>query len=79
MRLLRLVELQSLSRRRGLGVGRAVMELLHEEARERGIGEVELGAQLHAIPFYEKLGYRAYGDVFLDANIEHRMMRIDLL
>lgn len=64
---------------RGLGVGRAVMELLHEEARERGIGEVELGAQLHAIPFYEKLGYRAYGDVFLDANIEHRMMRIDLL
>ena len=49
---------------RGLGVGRAVMELLHEEARERGIGEVELGAQLHAIPFYEKLGYRAYGDVF---------------
>ena len=64
---------------RGLGVGRAVMELLHEEARERGIGEVELGAQLHAIPFYEKLGYQAYGDVFLDANIEHRMMRIDLL
>ena len=64
---------------RGLGVGRAVMELLHEEARERGIGEVELGAQLHAIPFYEKLGYQAYGGVFLDANIEHRMMRIDLL
>ena len=30
------------------------MELLHEEARERGIEEVELGAQLHAIPFYEK-------------------------
>ena len=43
---------------RGLGVGRAVMELLHEEARKRGISEVELGAQLHAIPFYEKLGYR---------------------
>ena len=64
---------------RGLGVGRAVMELLHQEARERGIGEVELGAQLHAIPFYEKLGYTAYGDVFLDANIEHRMMRLDLL
>ncbi|MEC8051020.1 MAG: GNAT family N-acetyltransferase [Myxococcota bacterium] len=63
---------------RGLGVGRAVMELLHEEARKRGISEVELGAQLHAIPFYEKLGYQAYGDVFLDANIEHRMMRIDL-
>ena len=29
------------------------MELLRR-GRERGIGEVELGAQLHAIPFYEK-------------------------
>ena len=64
---------------RGLGVGRAVMELLHDEARQRGIGEIELGAQLHAIPFYEKLGYKAFGGVFLDANIEHRMMRLDLL
>ena len=63
---------------RGLGVGRAVMERLHDEARERGIEAVELGAQLHAIPFYEKLGYSAYGNIFLDANIEHRMMRISL-
>lgn len=64
---------------RGLGVGRAVMERLHDEARVRGIAEVELGAQLHAIPFYEKLGYTAYGEIFLDANIEHRMMKLRLL
>ena len=64
---------------RGLGVGRAVMERLHHEARERGIEAIELGAQLHAIPFYEKLGYAAYGEIFLDANIEHRMMRVSLL
>ena len=63
---------------RGLGVGRAVMEKLHDEARDRGVDVIELGAQLHAIPFYEKLGYAAYGDIFLDANIEHRMMRLTL-
>jgi len=63
---------------RGLGVGRAVMEKLHDEARDRGVDVIELGAQLHAIPFYEKLGYVTYGDIFLDANIEHRMMRLTL-
>ena len=63
---------------RGLGVGRAVMEKLHDEARDRGIMSIKLGAQLHAIPFYEKLGYTAYGDIFLDAKIEHRMMECRL-
>ena len=63
---------------RGLGVGRAVMEKLHDEARNRGIASIQLGAQLHAIPFYEKLGYTAYGDIFLDAKIEHRMMECRL-
>jgi predicted GNAT family N-acyltransferase len=34
-----------------------------------------LGAQMQAMPFYESLGYQAYGIVFLDAGIEHRMMK----
>ena len=63
---------------RGLGVGRAVMERLHLEAKKRGVMVIELGAQLHAIPFYEKLGYAAYGGIFLDAKIAHRMMRVTL-
>ncbi len=31
-------------------------------------------AQIQAIPFYEKLGFVCQGDIFLDANIEHKRM-----
>ena len=55
-------------------VGLAVMTALEAEARARGSPGITLGAQLHAIPFYERLGYIARGDVFLDAGIEHRWM-----
>jgi len=64
--------------KRGLGLGRVVMLALHELARERSATSITLGAQLQAIGFYERLGYRAYGDVFLDAGIEHRWMDLDL-
>ena len=56
------------------GVGRRVMEALHQEARRRGHAGVTLAAQLHAMPFYERLGYVARGDTYLDAGIEHRDM-----
>jgi predicted GNAT family N-acyltransferase len=63
-------------RRRGLG--RTVTLALHREAQRRGYGAVTVAAQLRAMPFYERLGYRAYGDVFLDAGIEHRLMDLTL-
>lgn len=34
-----------------------------------------LEAQLDAIPFYNKLGFNEYGDIFLDCNIKHIKMR----
>lgn len=63
-----------LAEERRRGAGRAVMEALHKEAQRRGYPGITLGAQLHAIPFYERLGYTARGEVFLDAGIEHRWM-----
>jgi predicted GNAT family N-acyltransferase len=59
---------------RGRGLGKAIMLALHEEARRRGYRGITVAAQLHAIAFYESLGYVARGDVFLDAGIEHRSM-----
>ncbi len=64
--------------RRGRGYGRAVMLALQQEARRRGYRGITLGAQLHAIGFYARLGYVARGDVFLDAGIEHRWMDLRL-
>ncbi|MDP6605647.1 MAG: GNAT family N-acetyltransferase [Dehalococcoidia bacterium] len=63
---------------RGRGYGRAVMEALQAQARERDIAGITLDAQLHAISFYEGLGYVARGDVFLDAGIKHRSMDLAL-
>src|SRR5262249_44319248 len=52
---------------------------LLEQARELGYPAVELHAQSHAIPFYEKFGFAAYGDAFDECGILHRMMRIELV
>ncbi len=67
-----------LAEQRRSGLGRAVMLALHDLAREHNATSITLAAQLHAIGFYERLGYSAYGDVFLDAGIEHRWMDVNL-
>jgi predicted GNAT family N-acyltransferase len=54
------------------------MDALQERARELGYPGITLAAQLHAIGFYERLGYRARGEVFLDADMEHRWMDLPL-
>src|SRR5206468_16513 len=60
-----------LSEHRGAGVGALLMRCIEATARECRLTRLDLDAQVHAIPFYEKLGYVADGDIFLDANIEH--------
>lgn len=60
---------------RGLGVGVALVRAIEAEAAGRGLTAVDLGAQTHALGFYERLGYTAYGPEFLDAGIPHRSMR----
>ena len=67
-----------LASQRRRGIGRTVMLALQDLARRRGASSVTLAAQLHAIGFYERLGYTVRGDVFLDAGIEHRWMDLDL-
>ncbi|MFE3635578.1 GNAT family N-acetyltransferase [Streptomyces sp. NPDC059168] len=60
---------------RGLGVGAALVRAVEEAARARGLAAVDLHAQTHALRFYERLGYEAYGPEFPDAGIAHRAMR----
>jgi predicted GNAT family N-acyltransferase len=63
---------------RGEGVGAVVLARLEERARERGLAAVELHAQVHATGFYDKAGYVSFGDVYLEAGIEHQSMRKQL-
>ncbi|MEU6851901.1 GNAT family N-acetyltransferase [Actinacidiphila alni] len=60
---------------RGNGTGARLVRALEDEAHRLGLAGVYLEAQVHAIPFYERLGYTAYGPEFMDAGIEHRAMR----
>lgn len=67
-----------LAEARDSGIGAALMAAAIETARREGHTAVELAAQTHALSFYERLGFSAFGDEFLDAGIPHRNMRLDL-
>lgn len=62
--------------RHGEGLGRRLMELSLPVVKERFNSEsISFHAQRHARGFYEKLGFRAVGEVFLEEGIEHINMR----
>lgn len=67
-----------LSEARGLGLGQHLMEACILAARQAGHAEVLLDAQTHALVFYQRLGFTAFGDEFIDAGIPHRSMRLIL-
>ncbi len=48
---------------RGQGFGRQMMEAALEHLRESGVRTVRLNAYLHAVPFYEDLGFHAEYEV----------------
>lgn len=56
---------------RGSGVGRAVLDALMQQARERGDREVLLHAQASAAAFYARAGFAARGAPFEEAGIPH--------
>ncbi|MDD5581965.1 MAG: GNAT family N-acetyltransferase [Candidatus Marinimicrobia bacterium] len=64
-----------LKRYRKHGFSHLMMETLKTKAEEFGFFSIELYAQLQLIPFYEKIGYTTYRDVFMDAGIPHKKMR----
>ncbi|WP_205696309.1 GNAT family N-acetyltransferase [Conexibacter sp. SYSU D00693] len=63
---------------RGRGLARALLDEADVRAARVGSGRIVLTAQLDAIGLYERAGYAAWGDVFLDAGIEHRWMAKDV-
>jgi predicted GNAT family N-acyltransferase len=60
------------------GVGRAVLAEAERCALDAGAGRIALHSQLPALEFYEKSGYSAYGEVFVEEGIEHVAMEKQL-
>ena len=60
-----------LEEHRGRGMGARAVLALVQEAENAGLRRTFLGAQKHAVGFYEKLGFAVYGEPYTEANIEH--------
>ncbi|WP_415922515.1 GNAT family N-acetyltransferase [Tateyamaria sp. SN6-1] len=60
---------------RGTGLGAAIIMACLDVARAQpAVIRAKLGAQTHALSFYEKLGFTAFGPIYDDAGIPHRDM-----
>lgn len=60
---------------RSLNIGAEVMERLEQKAREQAAEYTELSSQCQARGFYEKCGYTAEGDTYMDQHCPHILMR----
>lgn len=63
---------------RGRGLGRDLLQHIVSWARQAGLAELVLDAQIQAEGFYAQQQFVAGGEVFLDAGIEHRHMALSL-
>ena len=60
---------------RNAGIGQQLLVCAIAKARSLGLEEIFLHAQIHALDFYLRNGFRAFGPKFDDAGISHRAMR----
>lgn len=66
---------------RGAGVGTALMGFMMADLAAGPEAEGRhffLSSQVHAMLFYERLGFEVCSDVYMDAGIPHRDMRRDI-
>lgn len=60
---------------RGSGLGAQLIKAALDLARAQPtVTRAQLGAQVHALGFYERLGFTAFGSVYDDAGIDYRDM-----
>jgi predicted GNAT family N-acyltransferase len=60
---------------RGKGIAKAMMLKAMDDYGDAARGRFYLTAQTDKITLYEKLGYKAYGQQFMDAGIPHLAMK----
>lgn len=67
-----------LSARRGEGLGAKILEHGIEAAKlELNAESIFIEAQTYALPFYEKFGFKACGEEFLEDGIPHTPMMLE--
>lgn len=56
------------------GIGSMLLKTLLEYCDQQAIRRLYLHAQLEAVGLYEKFGFKAEGEIFSEAGIDHRAM-----
>jgi predicted GNAT family N-acyltransferase len=59
---------------RGRGIGKELLKRAIKLGKAKGANRLYLHAQVSVIGFYEKLGFRSVGRMFVEAGIPHRKM-----
>ena len=62
---------------RGESVGTALIEKVITTAKLNQLSAIYISAQCHAIDFYKKFGFEITSDIYLDAEIQHRNMKLN--
>lgn len=63
---------------RGEHLGARLMNALILRARQMNADSMYISAQTYAVPFYEKFGFHAYGEEYLDIHIPHYDMKAEI-
>jgi len=58
----------------GRGIGTQIVTFAEELSAERGYREIVVHARETAVRFYERAGYVATGEIFMEVTIPHRKM-----
>jgi len=64
--------------RQQTGLGTRLVHYSEQVARAAGFREMVLHARKTAVPFYERLGYTAYGEPFVEVTVPHVAMKLEL-
>jgi len=62
---------------RGKGIASFLLKEVMKEIKSKTLKPITLHSQLLAIPLYERLGFKQYGDLFYEANIPHYAMKLE--
>jgi len=66
-----------LSESRHQGIGSSLLHFILLDIKDKGLSGIYLHAQVSAISFYQKHGFKEDGLVFYEANIAHRQMFLE--
>jgi len=75
---LRLRQMAVQNNLQGKGIGASMMNFAEIVARDKGYKKLSMHARKSALGFYEKLGYKAVGNEFIEVTLPHFVMEKNL-